>query len=126
MSVTLIITNTTATPPTNQQVVLPWQPNTNIQQLLEMAYSQVIFAVQYYGALGYLVVMVNSIWEDIAAPTNANWWLLINGASASGGIDAYIVQDGDTITLEYEVANPAKHGTGINLLKQQAKSGTVQ
>ena len=114
-------------------ITVPWHANMDIQRLMELAYDQqhgtpepFSFALQFYGTpptpgYGYLVVMVNGLWEDLTPPSDAYWWLTVNGVSLNVGIDEYIVLDGDGIMFAYTTQPADTATTGHDAAKVSAK-----
>jgi Domain of unknown function (DUF4430) len=114
------------------QISLPWQPDTNIQRALELAYDQekaagrkFSFALQFFGTdLGYMIIMMDGLLDNPSDPTDPYWWFTINGQSADVGIDDYIVQPGDSLEFDYTPFNPHKHTHGANAKKAAAYFGS--
>ncbi len=104
MSVSIVVNQ-------NAPIVVPWQNGMTAQDALEAAYNQIqnhqqfSFALDYYGSfssggngpLGYLVVMVNGVYD---IPNDGLYWaFLVNGAYAAAGIDYTVLNDGDVIAF---------------------------
>jgi hypothetical protein len=95
-----------------QTILVPWAGQ-NVQQILEDAYNRTqnhatfSFGLEFFGTyqneqqggpLGYLVTMVDGIYD--LPPQQVYWELLIDGQSASKGIGSTYPPAGSTVTLQ--------------------------
>ncbi len=111
---------------------IPYAPYENAQLVMEAAYLYAeannvnfSFAVQYYGYnkqgtyLGYMVVMVNGVYDN---PNSDTYWEVnLNGTPAPVGIDTLTVADGDTLGFVNTSYTPPKHkGTLLEIKKEHA------
>jgi hypothetical protein len=113
MAVTVIVEDGPSVP-------VPWISGMNAQQAIEAAYQQInntslfTYALQYYGPnLGYLVLMINETYDSFlssAAPF-FYWEFLRNGQPSPIGIDSTKLNDGDVLTFQFTVYNPATHSS---------------
>ncbi|MEM6685213.1 MAG: DUF4430 domain-containing protein [Bacteroidota bacterium] len=80
-------------------ITVDWFPGMNAQNALELAYKDISFGAKFYGYnLGYMVVMINGVYD---APDSGYYWeFFYNGDSADAGIDATRLNDGDTISFK--------------------------
>jgi hypothetical protein len=115
----------------SKQIVLPWQPNLNIHQALELAYDQekaagrtFSFALEFFGTdLGYMIIMIDNFLDNPADPADPYWWFRINDTSATIGIDDYIIQPGDSIEFDYTPFDPQRHTGRANAAKAREYFG---
>jgi hypothetical protein len=102
-------------------IIVPWQPNMNVQSALETAYNQIqnssvfSFATEFfgtyqgppYGPLGYTVIMLNGTFD---LPNQGQYWaLLVNGVYAAKGIDLLPLNAGDQVQFVNEPYDLEKH-----------------
>jgi len=92
-----------------------WFKGMNTQQALEGAYNQqnptdkFSFSLQYYGSpLGYLVTMIDNLYETKSSPIYY-WEFYLNGKASTTGIDNTILKENDTVTFTYEEYSENKH-----------------
>lgn len=92
---------------------VPWSSGMSVQTVLEKAYTQgtgYSYLLQYFGPqLGYEVMALDGIAAMQGADVSFYWQLLVNGISASQGIDSTFPNDGDSLTFNYSVYNPVHH-----------------
>lgn len=105
-------------------ITVSWFPGMNAQQAMEAAFiaqspaGEFTYALQYYGKLGYLVIMVNETYESFMSSADPYyyWEFLVNGSPASQGIDQTILNSGDQVGFELQNYNSARHsGTTIGV-----------
>lgn len=107
-NVTVSITN-------GPSIDVTWFSGMNAQQAMEGAFNQqsksdnFTYAIQYFGtSLGYLVVMIDEIYETSTAPY-FYWEFFVNGKASMLGIDSVTLESGDTVTFTYETYDEIKH-----------------
>ena len=105
-----------------QPVSVNWSSRMNAQQVLEEAYSNITFAAKYYGSsLGYMVVMINGVYDDPSYRMYCEFFY--NGNSSNYGIDSTILNDGDSISFKNVLYREETHkGT---LLEQKHHKATL-
>jgi Domain of unknown function (DUF4430) len=91
----------------------------NTEQVAANGSRTFIFMLQYYGALGYLVDMINGTFDTFSFQNNVAhpyffWDFEVNGKDSTAGIDNTPINDGDVITFNYEIYPPLA-GTKPNL-----------
>jgi hypothetical protein len=111
-------------------IAVAWLPGMNVQHALDSAYNQLnnsspfTYALQYYGAaMGYLVVMIDHIYESTSAPYTF-WELFINGIPAIKGIDNVILNRDDVVTFSLEKYNSNTHPDSTIRMKHTSKLRT--
>ena len=98
--------------------VVPWKANKTAQDAVEVAWQQLnaapatppqfTYALQYYGAMGYLVIMINETYETYSSKATPNyyWEFYYNGSPAMVGIDGQHLNDGDSVAFAFESYDP--------------------
>jgi len=86
---------------------VPWSFGMNGQSAMEAMWNQIhsagsfSYALEYYGSqLGYMVLMIDGVYDTPTAPFSY-WELLYNGQPATVGIDGLSLNDGDQIEFTY-------------------------
>jgi Domain of unknown function (DUF4430) len=112
MSVTVFVTGGPSTS-------VPWKAQMTAQDALEAAWQLLnpvpsappifTYALQYYGSMGYLVIMINETYETYSSKATPNfyWEFYYNDSPASVGIDGQCLNDGDSIRFEFESYDPS-------------------
>ena len=108
-----------------------WKSGLNIQTALEAAHTNApsatfSFALQYYGAgLGYLVSMINETYESFNAKETPFyfWEIQVNGAISPTGIDNTLLNDNDSVTLEFTAYTATTSKTSTLQAKFQQRNG---
>ena len=102
---------------------VPWHSGMNGQDALEAMWNQIhpssptfTFALQYYGALtkpplGYLVLMIDGVYDQLQSPPYSYWELLYNGQPSTLGIDDLPLNDGDQIEFTYIASSGPELGS---------------
>ena len=98
---------------------VPWKAQMTAQDALEAAWQLLnpvpsapptfTYALQYYGSMGYLVIMINETYETYSSKATPNfyWEFYYNDSPASVGIDGLYLNDGDNIRFEFESYDPS-------------------
>lgn len=98
-------------------VSVPFAAGMNAQKALEESYPSIQFGVNYYGSLGYMVVMLNGIYD---APASGFYWQFsVNGVLSPTGIDGTILNDGDSISFDNIQYSPTNHANTLLEVKHQ-------
>jgi hypothetical protein len=104
----------------------------NGQNALEAMWNQIhpsspafTFALQYYGALttpplGYLVLMIDGLFDQLQSPPYSYWELLYNGQPSTLGIDDLQLNDGDQIEFTYTTSSGLEPGSTWKSAKVKA------
>jgi Domain of unknown function (DUF4430) len=80
------------------------------------------YALQYFGsALGYLVLMINEAYDSFISSSSpfSYWEILVNGVSATQGINHILLQSGDHLMFSFERYDPLKHKNSTLRLKYE-------
>jgi hypothetical protein len=97
---------------------VPWKAQMSAQDALEAAWTLLnpvpttpptfSYALQYYGSMGYLVIMINETYETSSSKATPNfyWEFYYNNNPASVGIDGQQLNDGDSISFAFESYDP--------------------
>jgi hypothetical protein len=125
MSVTVIVTG-------GPSATVQWKAQMTAQEALEAAWEQLnvvlstpptfTYALQYYGSMGYLVIMINETYETYSSKATPNfyWEFYYNNNPASAGIDGQRLNDGDSIRFAFESYDPS---TDVPSSWKQSKHG---
>lgn len=115
---------------------IPWTQGMNVQAVLEAAYnlsinpptpSPLLYWIEYYGTsnqtyLGYIVTMM----DGTSQMGNYYWFLYVNNASATTGIDNTTVNAGDQILFKYEQYSEQLHGNTAMKFIHQLKTAQMK
>jgi hypothetical protein len=103
-----------------------WTDGMNVQQALEAAHDaspELTFSLQYFGAYGYLVQMINGTYETFVAADGPTyyWELFVNGTPAQSGIDGTILNAGDAVSFEYVRYDADAHAGTLLAVKHESR-----
>lgn len=107
---------------------VPWTQNMTARNVLEAAYNmsvnpptmpQIMFWADYYGYagttyLGYLISMIN----NTSQMGDTYWFLYINGAIVTTGVDDTIILQNDLVGFKYQAYDASVHAqTPVGILR---------
>lgn len=102
----------------NQSILVPWAKGMNAQDALEKSYPSISFGLTYFGKFGYMVGMLNGIYDD--SDSGMYWEFFLNGIASGVGIDSCILKDEDTISfMNVPYSNVSHKGSLIEMKHQR-------